>query len=318
MNPAAPPSSSAAVLFSVVIPAHNPIPAYLARTLAGLRTQTLPMEQWELIVVDNASKVPLATSVDLTWHPRGRVIREERLGLTPARLAGFAAAIGEVVVLVDDDNVLAPDFLAQALAIRREHPQLGAWSGNVVLEFAPDAVPPPPSWQSNLTERHVTADVISTDRRDHDSTPWGAGLCVRREVCAAYAAELASNPLRRQLDLQGQMLLYGGDTDIAYVACAAGFSKGVFARLTLQHLIPARRCETAYLMRSMEGHAYSSVMHEFILSGTVDANFTSRVWRAKLWLRRLFLPHVERVEAICQARGIAQAVRDIRRMQASL
>ncbi len=300
---------------SVVIPAHNPLPDYLERVLAGLRAQTLPPDQWELIVVDNASSPPLAERTNLTWHPQGRVIREERLGLTPARIAGFAAAQGELVVLVDDDNVLAPDFLAQAIAIGHEYPQLGAWSGNVILEFAADAAPPPPQWQSNLTERHLTNDAISADRHHHDSTPWGAGLCVRKKVCQAYAAELAGNPLRRQLDLHGQTLLYGGDTDIAYVACAHGYTKGVFARLSLTHLIPARRCEPAYLMRSMEGHAYSSVMHEFVLSGTVPAYFTSPVWRARQWMRRLFLPRIERVQAACHARGTARAVRDIRRLR---
>ena len=302
---------------SVLIPTHNPLPDYLARVLAGLRAQTLPLDQWELIVVDNASSSPLATQLDLTWHPQGRVIREERLGLTPARLAGFAVARGKVIVLVDDDNVLAPDFLAQAIGISRDHPQLGAWSGNVVLKFAPDAIPPPLEWQSNLTERHVDNDSISSDRHHHESTPWGAGFCVRKEVCVAYAAEIASNPLRRQLDLQGQTLLYGGDTDIAYVACAHGYSKGVFARLTLDHLIPARRCEPAYLRRSMEGHAYSSVMHEFVLSGTIPAYFASPVWRTKAWVRRLFLPRYERIQAACHARGTARAVRDVRRLQAN-
>lgn len=301
---------------SVVIPAHNPLPEPLARVLAGLRAQALPLAEWELIVVDNASQEPLAGRVDLSWHPAGRVIREDRTGLTPARLAGFAAARGEIIVLVDDDNLLAPDFLAQVLAIAAEHPQLGAWSGNVVLEFAPDAVPPPPTWRSNLTERAVARDAISSDRHHHESTPWGAGLCLRRAVAEAYARTLADNPMRRELDLQGQALLYGGDTDIAYVACASGYTKGVFQRLTLQHLIPARRCEPAYLMKSMEGHAYSSVMHEFILSGSVPAYFTDPIWRARAWVRRLFLPPPERVAAACHARGVARAVRDIARLRA--
>ena len=122
---------------SVVIPTHNPRQDILARTLAGLRAQSLPPDQWELIVVDNASSSALAPQIDLAWHPHGRVIVETQLGLTNARLAGFAAAHGEVVILVDDDNVLAPDYLAQALALAAEQPQLGTWSGNVTLVFEP-------------------------------------------------------------------------------------------------------------------------------------------------------------------------------------
>src|SRR3954465_7016965 len=114
---------------SVVIPTHNPRIDYLQRVLLALRAQRLPLAEWELIIVDNASAEPVAPRVDLAWHPAGRVIREERLGVTAARLAGFAAARGEVIVLVDDDNALAPDYLATAAQLGREHPTLGAWSG---------------------------------------------------------------------------------------------------------------------------------------------------------------------------------------------
>jgi len=303
------------MLISVIIATHNPAMEPLVRVLAALRVQTLPLWQWELIVVDNCSRPLLRDRIDLSWHPAGRVIREDRLGLTVARLAGFAEARTDIAVLVDDDNVLEPDYLAQVKTIAAQHPNLGVWSGSVVLEFAADAVPPPPAWRANLTERHVLRDAISSNRYDHESTPWGAGLCVRREAFTAYARELVHNPLRRELDLHGQSLLYGGDTDIAYVACANGYAKGVFSRLTVLHLIPARRCTPEYLQKSMEGHAYSSVMHEFILSSTVPPYFTNPVWLARQWLRRLFMPLPERVQATCHARGVARAVRNIRMLQ---
>lgn len=305
------------MLLSVLIPTHNPAMEPLTRVLAALRAQTLPTSEWELIVADNASRDRLKPRLDLSWHPAGRVIREDRLGLTLARLAGFAEARGSIAILVDDDNVLEPDYLAQVRRIAHEHPNLGVWSGSVVLEFAPDAVPPPAAWRSNLTERHVLQDAISSDRHDHDSTPWGAGLCVRREAFTVYARELAHNPLRRELDLQGQSLIYGGDTDIAYVACAHGYMKGVFSRLSVLHLIPARRCEEEYLKKSMEAHAYSNVMHGFILDGSAPAYLSSPVWRTKSWLRRLLMSRVDRIQAECHARGVARAVRNIRRIQQS-
>src|SRR5262245_39522493 len=102
---------------SVIVPTHNPRLDYLERVLAGLRGQTLPMDQWELVVIDNRSERPLAASVDLGWHRSGRHLREERLGLTPTRLAGFANTSAEVIVMVDDDNVLAPDYLEKCLEV---------------------------------------------------------------------------------------------------------------------------------------------------------------------------------------------------------
>jgi hypothetical protein len=48
----------------------------LRRVLDALKAQTLPKEQWELLLIDNASKEPLAESWDLSWHPHARHIRE--------------------------------------------------------------------------------------------------------------------------------------------------------------------------------------------------------------------------------------------------
>src|SRR6202034_2788555 len=95
---------------SVIICSLNPRPEYLRRVLESLRAQTLPPDRWELVLVDNASREPLAGRWDLSWHPHGRHAREEELGLTPARLKGIAECRGEIVVFADDDNILAADF----------------------------------------------------------------------------------------------------------------------------------------------------------------------------------------------------------------
>ena len=120
---------------SVIICTHNPREDYLRRVLDALRAQTLPKEQWELLLVDNASHESLAGKWDLSWHPQARHLREEKTGLTHARLCGIAAAQGELLVFVDDDNVLRSDYLAACLKIASEHPHLGAWGGSCVAEY---------------------------------------------------------------------------------------------------------------------------------------------------------------------------------------
>jgi cellulose synthase/poly-beta-1,6-N-acetylglucosamine synthase-like glycosyltransferase len=61
---------------SVVICAHNPRPPYLARVLDALAAQTLPKEEWELLLVDNGSEPELRRQWDLSWHPLSRHIYE--------------------------------------------------------------------------------------------------------------------------------------------------------------------------------------------------------------------------------------------------
>jgi putative transposase len=49
---------------------------------SALRAQTIPPNQWEFLIVDNASDERLSEFWDLSWHPRARHIRENNLGLT--------------------------------------------------------------------------------------------------------------------------------------------------------------------------------------------------------------------------------------------
>src|SRR6478609_2964309 len=110
------------MLLTVVICTHNPKPTLLARTLDALRAQTLSTDNWELIVIDNASDSPLGSSLSLNWHPHARMVQEPELGLTPSCVRGIKEAIGDLLVLVDDDNLLASDYLAQVIAVASQHP----------------------------------------------------------------------------------------------------------------------------------------------------------------------------------------------------
>lgn len=140
---------------SVIICAHNPKPDYLQRALEALKAQTLPRSEWELLLIDNASKEPLASAWDLSWHPRGRHVREDQLGLTAARLCGIKDSTGELLVFVDDDNVLNPDYLSNALEISLSKTCVGAFGGNVVGEF--EAAPP--SWVNIMFSVFAVVDV---------------------------------------------------------------------------------------------------------------------------------------------------------------
>lgn len=118
------------ILLSVIIPTHAPHPLRLEKTLHGLREQSLALHCWELLVIDNATPDPQhVLSFDFSWHPSARIIREERLGLTWARIAGIQASQGEYLVFVDDDNVLHPNYLENVLEIFQQNPQLGALGG---------------------------------------------------------------------------------------------------------------------------------------------------------------------------------------------
>ena len=55
--------SSDVTNLSVIICSHNARPDHLYRVIEGLKEQTLSQDAWELLLVDNASAIPLAATV---------------------------------------------------------------------------------------------------------------------------------------------------------------------------------------------------------------------------------------------------------------
>lgn len=249
---------------SVVICTYNPREKYLSRVLQALREQTLPPAQWELLIVDNASKVPVADSFDVSWHPNGRIIREEKLGKMHAWFKGMSEAKGDILVFVDDDNVLASDYLEQAQAISVQWPFIGAWGGGISPEFEVT----PPAWcleqPWRLTIDEVKEDVWSNLREGFATLPAGAGMCIRRAVGLRYLEWCRINEMSNALDRVGNLVTGYGDMNLALCAVDLGLGTGKFARLQLTHLIPASRLTLDYLVRHAEGDAASHMMFRAI------------------------------------------------------
>ena len=250
---------------SVIICTHNPRHDYLRRVLDALREQTLSKEQWELVVVDNASTIPVSSVSDLSWHPNGRCVVEDQLGLAFARRRGMYEAKTDLIIFVDDDNVLDPDYLSQVLLIKREWPLLGVWgSGATIPEFEVDL----PKWSTYPISqvRDIANPCWSNVPSCSEAAPWGAGMCVRKEVTAAYCEHLESSSVQIS-DRQGKILWGGGDAEICLVACYAGFGMAVFPQLRLTHLIPGGRLTKSYLVRFTEGLVASDMLLEYKWAG---------------------------------------------------
>jgi glycosyltransferase involved in cell wall biosynthesis len=292
-------------ILSVAICTHNPRPEYLTRTIGALRTQTLPVECWELLVVDNQSAPPV--DLDLTWHPRSRILREEELGLTPSRLRAFRESTAPVIVLVDDDNVLFPDYLEESAKIADSWSQIAAWGGQTIAEFEET----PPEWAKPylwLAIREFSRDQWTNVPFVADSMPFGAGICVRRPIAEAYAQLIQNDPARKSLDRTGGKLLGCGDTDLVLTAYDHGFGTAVFAALKLTHLIPKSRLEEDYLLRLVESTTYSVTLLKALRGYALPQ--PSRSQKILEWYQSLHLdPRVRRFEQ-ARKRGLEAALMD--------
>src|SRR5438876_8183421 len=113
--------------FSVILCTYNRRNLVLS-TLASLRRQTLPYEQFEVIVVDNGSNDGTIGAVfsyaqSGAFQHKGsaqdiwrvRCFSEQRNGLAYARNKGVHAAKGDVAVFLDDDALADPAFLERLM-----------------------------------------------------------------------------------------------------------------------------------------------------------------------------------------------------------
>src|SRR4030095_1513930 len=255
-------------LVSVILCTHNPRPDYLRRTLEALQKQTLPPEKWEFLLIDNASQERVANTWDISWHPQGRHVLEEEVGLTFARLRGIEESQGSLLAFVDDDNVLAPDFLERAAALPTRHPFLGTFgAGSLEPEFE---VPPPLELTSRLgllALRTVPKELWTNNVEDFSCIPWGAGLCVTRQVADAYQHLIERFNATSVIDRRGKFLFSGGDDVFSWAAVTSRHGFGIFPALRITHLISARRLNREYFLRLTHDHTLSHGVLKYLRSG---------------------------------------------------
>lgn len=124
-----------AVEVSIVIPSYGR-PAFALRAVATAMASR--GVDFEVVVIDDASEEPLTSvledAVDCS-DGRCSVVRlERRSGVAEARNRGIAMARGRYVAFLDDDDLWAPDKLADQLAVLAETGARWSWCGAYVLD----------------------------------------------------------------------------------------------------------------------------------------------------------------------------------------
>jgi glycosyltransferase involved in cell wall biosynthesis len=214
----------------------------LDRTLEALSHQRVSPEViWQVLVVDNncTDRTPEIVEKHRSSGAFSlRSVREPRQGLTPARLCGVKNGSGDWIAFVDDDCLLAEDWVEEAARFASEHPDSGAFGGRVILEW--EVAPPP--YAGNRRYAFAGKSHGETAHR----RPWlaGAGMVVRRAALAECG--WIDRPFLE--DRIGKRTVSGGDMEIG-LRIAARHEVWFNPRCQLRHVIPEHRLTRPYLRK---------------------------------------------------------------------
>ena len=115
---------------SLIIPTFNHA-RFIGAAIDSALAQTV--SAFEVIVVDDGSsdKTPMVLA---RYAGRVRVLRQQNRGLSAARNAGLAAALGTFVSFLDADDVMAPTKLAAQLEVLERSHAIGWTYCDVLME----------------------------------------------------------------------------------------------------------------------------------------------------------------------------------------
>jgi predicted AlkP superfamily phosphohydrolase/phosphomutase len=120
-----------ALLVSVVMPTRNRR-ALLGPAIASVVAQSYA--RWELVVIDDGSTDDTAAFLAGLDDPRIRVLQTDGAGACAARNRGIAAASGDVVAYLDDDNRFDPHWIKAVVATFEARPDARCCYGARVID----------------------------------------------------------------------------------------------------------------------------------------------------------------------------------------
>ncbi|WP_158644022.1 glycosyltransferase [Pseudobacter ginsenosidimutans] len=286
-------------------------------TLRFIAAQQIPAGLGcELLVVNNASTDNSLEVIKKEWQQYDtaislRVITETRPGLTFARETGFCAAQHEYIILCDDDNWLAPDYVQTAFAVMESQPEIGILGGNGNFVFEE----PAPAWllSCNL---YAGGEQASKSGKVNNQIVYGAGAVLRK---SAYEKICAGGFVPALTDRQGMSLSSGGDHELCYVLALAGYKIWYEDKLRFDHYITANRLTLPYYLTYIEesAHCFSVLEPYKILLKTKNKS----IFRFRWELFKSFWYHMRKMGVLLITKPIASKQtddRELRKLQYTL
>lgn len=237
-------------MISVIICTYNR-DKYIYNVLKSLALGTLEHDAYEIILVDNNCTDNTRSEVDhfCNVFPQVslRYFVETNQGLSHARNRGIRESKGDLLVYVDDDATVNPDYLKTYADWFAAHPETDAAGGPIIPHYETGAEP---KWMTYFIKRLLTGYLYFGDKAKPfpgDNYPGGGNAAYRSRVfekVGLYNVQLGRN---------GDSLTGGEEKDIFDKMKREGMQFVYLPGAILYHSIPGYKLEADYFNRLTTG-----------------------------------------------------------------
>ena len=237
-------------MISVIICTYNR-EKYIYNVLKSLALGTLEHDAYEIVLVDNNCTDNTRKEVDhfCNVFPQVtlRYFVETNQGLSHARNRGIKESKGDILVYVDDDATVNPDYLKTYADWFESHPETDAAGGPIIPHYETGSEP---KWMTYFIKRLLTGYLYFGDKAKPfpgQNYPGGGNAAYRSRVfekVGLYNVELGRN---------GDSLGGGEEKDIFDKMKREGMQFVYLPQAILYHSIPGYKLEADYFNRLTAG-----------------------------------------------------------------
>lgn len=217
----------------------------LKTALLSVFAQDAEASEWECLIINNNSSDNTTELVNQLLEENKnlniKLLHEPRQGLSHARNCGVAAAQGEVILFVDDDESFIKSFISSYIEFFDRHPEVNVAGGG----YKPQYEGGRPYWLSPIVELPIAypLDLGGVDRPfPKRRIPGGGNMALRRGVIT----EPLFNP---ELGRCGEQLLGGEEVELLNRLRSSGEQIWWVAGARMFHIIPRSRLQMEYLTK---------------------------------------------------------------------
>ncbi|KYD19077.1 glycosyltransferase family 2 protein [Saccharococcus caldoxylosilyticus] len=237
-------------LVSVVICTYNRV-RFLASCIESVLKNNVDKEFYEILVIDNNSSDNTEEVVKSLAqnNPHIRYVKESKVGLSYARNRGIEEAKGDIIVFIDDDVEVAPNYVEEIISFFNKYPDAVCAGGKVIPVWHFEK----PTWFSSEFASIIGETTYGEETRvlKFREYPIGCNMIFKKEIFNKIGL------FNNNLGIKGNELYLGEEVDICDRILKLGYKIYYLPRASVYHRVHRNKVDKEYILKrlTLEGHS---------------------------------------------------------------